>query len=159
MSEIRNMIVRSVEHRDMDALKAVIEACNLFPAGLLDGMVKSYFRDPEPSEIWLTCDDVEPRAVAYCAPERMTDGTWNLLLIAVHPDHQKKGLGAALVERVVSLLKARGARLLLVETSALEEFAGARAFYLSCGFEEEVRIREVYQSGEDKVVFRKSMIE
>ncbi|HAG84099.1 MAG TPA: GNAT family N-acetyltransferase, partial [Cyanobacteria bacterium UBA12227] len=46
---------------------------------------------------WLTDDDGEPVGVAYCAPERMTNGTWNLLLIAVQPDRQGQGRGTALL--------------------------------------------------------------
>ena len=56
-------------------------------------------------------------ALAYYAPERMTDGTWNLYLIAVQPDHQGKGIGAALMRHVEAELAAEGQRVLLVETS------------------------------------------
>ena len=45
----------------------------------------------------------------------------------------------------------------LVETSGLPEFERARAFYRKCGYEEEARIREFYNAGEDKIVFRKAL--
>lgn len=58
---------------------------------------------------------------------------------------------------IEQILIARGERVLLVETSSLETFAGTRNFYRKCGYDEEARIREFYQTGEDKIVFRKSL--
>ena len=42
-----------------------------------------------------------------------------------------------------------------METSGLASFESTRKFYRKCGYEEEARIREFYQAGEDKIVFRK----
>jgi len=87
----------------------------------------------------------------------MTSGTWNLYLIAVHPLHQGKGCGGALVATLEAMLAARGERVLLVETSSLPEFERTRAFYVKHGYDEEARIREFYKAGEDKIVFRKAL--
>lgn len=108
-------------------------------------------------DLWLTYDDGTPMAVAYCAPERMTLGTWNLLLIAVHPDTQGKGYGAAIIRYIERTLAANGQRVLLVETSGLPSFEGTRLFYKKLGFDLEAVIREFYQAGEDKIVFRKAL--
>ncbi|MEO7713315.1 MAG: GNAT family N-acetyltransferase [Gemmatimonadaceae bacterium] len=146
-------------HKDVPALKAVINATGLFPSELLDDMLAGYLGGHDGVDLWLTVDDDGPErrpiAVAYAAPERMTSGTWNLYLIAVHPEHQSKGVGATLVRHIESVLGARGERVLLVETSGLPEFERTRAFYLANGYHEEARIREFYAAGEDKVVFRK----
>ncbi len=149
--------IRAVRPRDLPALKAVIEATDLFPPDMLDGMVAGYFAGEAGDDIWLTCDEGGPIAVAYCAPERMTSGTWNLLLIAVHPDQQRQGRGAAIVRHVEAELADRGAHLLLVETSGLPEFERTRAFYRKSGYKETARIRDFYEPGEDKVVFRKPL--
>ena len=74
------------------------------------------------------------RCIAYCAPERMTEGTWNLLLIAVHPDYQEKGYGTSILHYIEQMLAARGERLLLIETSSLDNFVRSQAFYLKCGY-------------------------
>ena len=111
-----------------------------------------------PDHVWLTDDDGGPAAAAYVAPERMTDGTWNLYFLAVRPDRQRQGRGAALVRHVERTLAARGARLLLVETSGLASFERTRAFYRACGYDEEARLRDFYAAGEDKVVFRKALV-
>jgi ribosomal protein S18 acetylase RimI-like enzyme len=87
----------------------------------------------------------------------MTAGTWNLYLIAVHPDRQRQGRGKALIAHVEQLLAARGERVLLVETSGTEDFEYVRVFYRHSGYEEEARIRDFYADGVDKIVFRKKL--
>ena len=134
-------VIRSVVADDAAALKGVIDATGLFPADMLDGMLADYLAGGAGDDSWLTIDDGGPVAVAYVAPERMTAGTWNLFLIAVHPRHQSRGRGTALLHHVERALATRGARVLLVETSGLPAFARTRAFYRTNGFDEEAWIR------------------
>lgn len=154
--------IRPLSRSDLPGIKAVIAATELFPPDLLDGMTAAHFADEASPEIWLTAEAGEgsgtggPVAVLYCAPERMTSGTWNTLLIAVHPDHQGRGIGAALTRHVEAVLTGRGERVLLVETSGLPDFERTRTFYRGLGYEQEARIREFYAAGEDKIVFRKA---
>ena len=149
--------IRPVAVDDVTALKAVIDETGLFPSHLLDGMLAAYLADAATDDVWLTISLQRPVALAYCAPEPLTQGTWNLYLIAVHPDHQGQGHGAALVQHLETLLTNRGARILLVETSGLPSFERTRMFYLKAGYVEEARISEFYQAGEDKVIFRKAL--
>lgn len=119
--------------------------------------------DPDPpseagNEIWLIDDRDALLSIAYCAPERMAEGMWNLYLIAVHPDRQGQGRGGNLLAEVERALVDKGARLLLVETSGLPEFERTRAFYLKNGYVAEATVREFYKSGEDKIIFRKLLI-
>ncbi len=151
-------MIRPVEKNDLPALKAVIDATGLFPGEMLDDMTSGYFHDQMSGDLWYTHDEDGPRAVAYVAPERMTAGTWNLYLIAVHPDQQRQGVGAAMIHYIERHLAEKGHRVLLVETSGLPEFEKTRAFYLKCHYDQEARIRDFYDAGEDKVVFRKSLV-
>jgi len=108
--------------------------------------------------LWFTCE-VQGTAVGFCytVTEEMTDGAWNMLAIAVLPDRQRSGHGAALVAHVEAALRAQGARLIVVDTSSTEGFAGTRAFYARSGYDEEARIRDFWAAGDDKVVFRKAL--
>lgn len=142
---------------------AAVEASGLFPPGELgeiEAMLSDHFAGTlGPDHVWLTADEAgQSVGVAYYAPERMTQGTWNLYLIALHPGHQGKGRGAAILRHVEQALAARGERILLVETSGLPGFERTRNFYRKCGYDEEARIRDFYQAGEDKVVFRKALL-
>ena len=155
-----NINIRPVKSSDLDDLKEIIEANDLFPPDMLDGMIADFFDDENNSDLWLTYESnkpekVAPVAIAYCAPEQMTEGTWNLYLIAVHPDYQSQGIGTSMVNCIEETLKERGERLILVETSSLPDFERTRDFYKKLSYQQEAQIREFYQAGEDKIVFRK----
>ena len=152
-------MIRSTLPEDTTALIALAGATGLFPPSALE-LLRQMLADAlgensDAEHFWITDDENGPVGVAYCEPERMTDRTWNLQLIAIHPDHQEQGRGTKLLSYVEQALKARGGRMLLVETSGLPDFERTRTFYAKCGYEEEARIRDFYAVNDDKVVFRK----
>ena len=113
------MNIRSILADDMTALKAIIDANDLFPSDLLDDMVSDYLENKNSQALWFTCENSKPIAIAYCAPEKMTEGTWNLYLIAVLPDYQKQEISTSMLRHIEQVLTKSGERLLLVETSGL----------------------------------------
>ena len=120
-------------------------------------MLTEYFDGNDNDRFWLTYDDSEPVGVAYCAPEQYANGTWNLYFIAVHPNRQGEGIGGKLLRYAEQMLLERGGRLLLVETSGLPDFERTQLFYRKNGYDEEARIREFYNVGDDKIIFRKAL--
>ena len=81
-------MIRPIAPDDTTALIAVANAIGFQPNELeeLSAMLADYFSgDSDSDSFWLTDDDSGPVGVAYCEPERMTDRTWNLLLIAIQP--------------------------------------------------------------------------
>ncbi|MEH2164084.1 MAG: GNAT family N-acetyltransferase [Nostoc sp.] len=154
-------MIRLTTPDDTNALLTLAEATGLFESNQIEELVQmlnQHFNDKADSQgVWFTDYDNEPVGVAYVAPERMTQGTWNLYLIAIHPDRQRQGRGAALLRHVEQMLADRGECLLLVETSGLENFEYVRAFYRKIGYEEEARIRGFYKAGDDKIIYRKSL--
>jgi ribosomal protein S18 acetylase RimI-like enzyme len=146
--------VRPLLATDLAAVAACIDSTGLFPSELLEGMVAPYLAGCAEDQ-WLVYEDGAARGVCYSVPERMTAGTWNMLLLAVHADRQGSGVGRELVRAAERHVMEREGRLVLVETSGLPEFERTRAFYLACGYEQEARIRDFYRAGEDKIVFRR----
>jgi ribosomal protein S18 acetylase RimI-like enzyme len=151
-------VIRQTVPSDTHAILSIIKESGQFDD---DGLahvqqtLATHFEDHD-SSIWLTADDGEPVGVAYCAPEPVASGTWNLQMLWTRTDRQGRGHGAALIQKVGDEIGARGARLLIVETSSLAEFAHARAFYAKCGFEQEATIKNFFAAGDDKVVFTRS---
>ncbi len=152
-------MIRPVTPDDTDALIALADSVELFSSDELEALrqmlTDSLSKDGDAQPFWITDDDDGLVGLAYCEPERLTSGTWNLQLIAVHPTHQRQRRGAKLLLFVEQTLADRGARVLLVETMGTPDFEHVRAFYRKNGYNEEARIREFYAEGADKIVFRK----
>ena len=145
--------IRPVVTHDIPAIKEIIDSTGLFPSEYLDDM----FTEQTEHEFWLTYDADHPVAVAYCAPEPMTNGTFNLLLIAVHRNSQSEGVGQKMMAFVEDKLRRKSVRVLLVETSGTEDFIRTRSFYEKLGYECEARIRDYYDVNDDKIVYRKAL--
>ena len=95
------------------------------------------------------------RLLGYvCFGERaLTDGAYDLFWIAVDPSARRMGVGEALLRQTESDIRERGGRLLLVETSGMDEYAPTRRFYESTGYEKEAVIRDFYKAGDDLVIY------
>lgn len=152
-------MIRDTQASDTDAILAIIEDSGQFDADGIAHVRSTLERHlaHESGALWLTADDGEPVGIAYCAPEVVANGTWNLLMLWTRQDRHGRGHGAALVSRVEDQLRQRGARLLIVETSGLPAFALARAFYAKCGFLHEARIKNFFAAGDDKLILTKSL--
>jgi GNAT superfamily N-acetyltransferase len=158
MSGEQHSKIRPITVNDLPDLKSVIDSNQLFPADMLDEMTSPFFQAGNETEFWITYQENHtPIAVAYFAPERMTDGTYNCLLIAVHADFQGKQIGKTLMTYIEKFLKVRGHRILLVETSGLPAFERTRNFYLKNNYRIEATVKEFYAKGEDKIIFWKSL--
>jgi ribosomal protein S18 acetylase RimI-like enzyme len=86
-----------------------------------------------------------------------TDNTFDLYWIAVHPEAQRTGAGAALMTEVERRLQARGARLIVVETSSRTDYTATRRFYAKRGYEQSAQVDNFYAPGDHRVIFTKSL--
>lgn len=152
------MKVRPTKPEDIFALQKVLDGTGLFPSDMLPDMVGGFLSDDASGDIWLTAD-VEGKVVGLCyaVPEKLTDGTWNMLALAVLPSEQGKGYGGAVCAHLETELRARGQRIVVVDTSGAEDFAQTREFYRKNGYAEEARIRDYWATGDDKVIYWKSL--
>lgn len=151
------MIRLTIKH-DLAALKKGIDSTGLFPSELLEDMTADFLSNPASTDIWLTKEEEGvPIAVAYYAPEQLTEGTYNLYLIAVRKEDQGKGIGAEIMKHVEKKLQEEGHRILIVETSSLPEFKATRNFYKKLGYNQEATIRDFYKEGEHKIIFWKKL--
>jgi ribosomal protein S18 acetylase RimI-like enzyme len=155
-------VIRPVTRPDTAAVVALTVASELFTpeeSSVVETMLKEYFggREAEGHTCVVSEADGELLAVAYYEPVTATDRTWELTMIGVRPDRHRQGHGTELLRHVEEDLRSRDQRLLVVETSALPAFARARAFYLARGYDEEARVRDYFQAGDDMVLFRKAL--
>ena len=151
--------IRPVSKQDIQALKSVLETIELFPAQMLDGMLADYLDNPKSQELWFTATDENnvPLSIGYCAPEKLTEGTYNLYAIGVRSDIQGKGIGGKMMHYIEDELRKKNQRILIVDTSGKEEFTLTRKFYKNLKYDQEAVIRDFWDEGDDKVVFRKRL--
>lgn len=155
-------MIRPITPDDTAGVVALAVTAELFSSeevGIVRQMMADYFAVKAADGHACLVDDRDGRlvAVAYYEPLTATDRTWELTMIGVDRDHHRQGLGARLLHAVQDDLQARGQRLLLVETSATPAFDRARDFYLACGYDQEARVRDYYEDGDDMILFRRAL--
>ncbi len=152
--------IRKVLKKDIPELKLVLDSSELFPSELLDDMIRDYLNNEQSADIWFTAtDEGKPISIGYCAPERLTEGTYNLYAIAVHKDQQGNGIGKQMMAYIENKLRQDHNRILIVETSGKPEFEMTREFYIKCNYVQQAVIPEFYEKGDDKIVFWKKLVE
>jgi N-acetylglutamate synthase-like GNAT family acetyltransferase len=122
------MKIRLTKQEDIPALNMVLDGTGLFPSSMLPDMIAPFLFDEEPADVWLTCEvNGTPVGFCYTIPEPLTDGTWNMRAIAVLPELQKHGVGAAIVKALEDRLRDEGHRVLIVDTSrAVHHFSESK---------------------------------
>lgn len=152
------MEIRSAIKSDIAHFKAILNTIKLFPVDMLDDMMADYFDNPDTMEVWFTAlEEDEVIGLGYCVPEKLTDGTYNLLAIGVRGDIHGKGTGRKMMVFIEDDLRQKGNRLLIVDTSGTESFRKTRKFYENLGYTKEAVIRDFWEEGDDKVVYWKKL--
>lgn len=153
-----NPTIRKVKKDDLQYLKDVLNSIELFPSEILEDMISDFFNNPETEEIWFTATENEmPISIGYCAPEKLTEGTYNLYAIGVRSDIQGKGIGRTMMKYLEEELKKKGHRILIVETSGTDGFELTRKFYENLDYSKEAVIRDFWKDGDDKVIYWKKL--
>lgn len=150
--------IRKALKEDIAGIKAVLDSSGLFPSELLDDMISDYLMNSESEDIWFVMkNDNQILGMGYCVPEQLTNGTYNLLAIAVRKELQGKGLGKKMMAFIENLLRDASKRILIVETSSDPQFELTRQFYIKLGYTQEAILRDFWDAGEDKVIFWKKL--
>ena len=153
-----NREIRKIYKSDIPELKKVLDSSGLFPSDYLEDMISDYLANEESTDIWFTTTNKEvPISIGYCAPERLTEGTYNLYAIAVRKDFQGKGIGEKMMNYIEDRLKQNGDRILIVETSSSDDFKLTRKFYENLDYTKEAVIRDFWEDGDDKVIYWKKL--
>ena len=107
----------------------------------------------------MLCADLDGRLAGYVCygPTPMTEGTWDLYWIVTHPDARGLGVARTLVDRMEQQLRALGARLVRVETSRLDGYGAARAFYERLAYPVCAVMSDFYKPGDDLLVMLKRL--
>lgn len=155
--------IGSYRKQDRTALLALAVQTALFSeadAEALLGAVLDAFSSGALSEghtvtVLRALPDDTPVGWTYAAPDAHAADVWNLWWIGVDPARHGQGTGQVLLREAEAVARARGARLVVIETSALPPLQRARNFYMRAGYALCGVIPEFYGAGDDKMIFAK----
>ena len=105
-----------------------------------------------PLSCWLVAEE-DGKVAGYVGSQTVMDES-DMMNVAVHPDHRRKGIAEALVVELVEALKKRESHCLTLEVRASNE--PAKALYEKLGFTQ-VGLRKNYYRNpkEDALILRK----
>jgi ribosomal protein S18 acetylase RimI-like enzyme len=105
------------------------------------------------------CADVDGVLAGYICygPTPMTEGTWDLYWIVTRPQLRGVGVGKRLTAAMEEELRGYGARLIRVETSRLDGYGDARAFYERQQYPVVAVMPDFYRPGDDLLVMLKRL--
>ncbi|MEP7087371.1 MAG: GNAT family N-acetyltransferase [Gemmatimonadota bacterium] len=146
-------------HRER--LVEILEATGVFAPSEIDIALELFdegMRSAESYELMGVFDEHGTlQGYACWGPTPGTDGGYDLYWIAVDPRAQGGGYGGSLMGAVEELLRGRGARLLVAETSSRDAYAQTREFYERGGYVERARVAGFYAVDDDRVIFSKQL--
>ena len=151
-------MIRPLGTRDREPVLALLRSTDNFSAAEIDvadelmGVVLEQ-RDQRDYHAYVAVDSDVVQGFLLLGPTPATMGTWDLYWIAAHPTVYGSGVAQALDDFAQSFARARGAYLLIAETSGRASYERARAFYKKQGYDELARIADYYAPADDLVVF------
>ena len=102
--------------------------------------------------LWLVALEGET-VIGYVGSQTVLGWT-DMMNVAVHPHFRRRGVGKALVEELIRLLKEQGSEQLTLEVRLSNE--SARSLYYGLGFQEVGRRKNYYHNPrEDALILRK----
>ena len=165
--------LRELRPADRAPLDALLRATGSFPENELavamelidEGLAKAT------AGATLTADDYRflvaelpesgaaPRVIGYVCwgQNPMSDCVFDLYWIAVDPRAQGGGAGRALMAAAEAEARARGGRMVLVETGGKASYAPTRRFYERIGYVEIARLPDYFRVGDDKVIYARRL--
>ena len=153
---------RPLDARDRPAIAQLVQRVGNFSPDEMETaleLVDEWLSHGEASDYicWVLEDEVGVQGYICIGPTPLTDGTFDLYWIAVDPSVQGRGYGRALTRLAEDEARARGGRLLLIETASQESYGATVGFYKRAGYELVSRIADFYRVGDDKLTFAKRL--
>ena len=156
-----SMPIRKFEKEDIKPLEEIVRATGVFreeeigvAVELMD--IAASEKDQQDYFLYSYVDDTGTLQGYYCAgPTPMTQRTFDLYWIAVHPRVHKKRIGHELLEHCEAQVKTMGGKLLVVETSSQPKYEPTRRFYVRHDYTETARIKDYYAQDDDLVIYSK----
>jgi ribosomal protein S18 acetylase RimI-like enzyme len=155
------MLIRKFEKADIAPLAEIVRATKVFHEEEVDVAIElmeiaANEKDQKDYFLYSYVDESGVLQGYYCVgPTPMTQSTYDLYWIAVHPLMHRKKIGRDLLEHCEQQVQGMGGTLLVVETSSQPKYEPTRKFYLRHQYIETAHIKDYYAPGDDLVIYTK----
>ncbi|MBW3539894.1 MAG: GNAT family N-acetyltransferase [Planctomycetes bacterium] len=151
-----------VSGADAAGVRRIVEATDFFTPAEVDvavELVEERLARGDASGYHFVLADEDGRTVGYACygPIACTVGSYDLFWIAVDPAVQGRGCGRRLLVEAEWLIARAGGRHIYIETSNRPQYVPTRGFYTACGYELAAVLPDFYNTGDDKVIYRKRL--
>ena len=122
-------------------------------------LVEEGVEEGEDSGYFFIFAEVDGKTVSYSCygPIAGTDAGYDLYWIVTHNDYRGSGIGKQLLDETHRIVKNRGGRYIIAETSSLEKYTPTRLFYEKNKYDRDATIKDFYMPGDDKVIYVKRL--
>jgi D-alanine-D-alanine ligase len=156
------MRIREVVPEDRNDLIKILEATKVFQdyeIAIADEVLRDSLL-PSSGYYSRCCVTEENCLVGYVCwgPTPCTSGTYDLYWIAVHPDFQGNGAGKLLLNYAEEQAQQERARLMIIETSSINDYEATRKFYSQNGYQQYAIIPDFYRQGDHKIIYGKNFV-
>jgi ribosomal protein S18 acetylase RimI-like enzyme len=156
------MLIRGVQGKDLDGILALARRTEVFTSeevGVVKELVESELGHPEQREYRSLVTEADGHIVGFACygPTPLTDGTYDLYWIFVHPSYQGRSIGTTLLSEVEKALWQIGGRMLMVDTSSTQRYLPARRFYRNHGFQKAGEVKDFYRPGDSLFIYVKQL--
>ncbi len=154
--------IRRLEAADRDPLLALIAATRFFRPDEIDvarEVIDDNLAKGPDGHYQSFVAEFDGKAVGWACigPTPCTLGTFDVYWIVVDPTVQGRGIGRSLMQSAETLMRQRGGRLSVVETSGRAQYQSTRHFYHRLGYREAACLTDFYAVDDDKIVLLKSL--
>jgi ribosomal protein S18 acetylase RimI-like enzyme len=149
-----------VNATDRDAVRTIVERTGFFRPDEVEiavELVDEHLAAGNASGYRFVFAESLAKVIGYVCfgPIPCTLTSFDLYWIAVDPEHQRCGLGRALIDEAAKQIAAAGGQRIYIDTSGQPKYAPTRGFYERSGFRCEARLVDFYAPGDDRIIYGK----
>lgn len=155
-------MIRKVRQGDLGDVVALARRTGVFTSSevaVVQELVEAELGNPRQSDYHSMVAEEDGHVVGFACygPTPMTDGTYDLYWIFVHPSYHRRAIGRALLEEVESAVSRAKGRMLLADTSSTRPYLSARRFYQYHGFRRTAEVKDYYRAGDSRITYVKQL--
>jgi ribosomal protein S18 acetylase RimI-like enzyme len=152
--------IRGVRPPDLKRILALGRRTGVFTSreiGVVKELVEAEVNNPRQRDYRSLVAEIDGLIVGFVCygPVPMTDATYDLYWIFVHPSYQGRAIGGALLGQVEEAVSRAKGRMLLVDTSSTRAYLPARRFYKEHGYRKTAEVKDYYREGDARLTYVK----